>query len=342
MFKYSFFRPLLAIAVSIGLLFYCLVKVDGRRGQQQNPDKEPPVKPASEQKTDKKPAPKSELPTDIRLDTDVVTFTVTVTDPYNRLVTGLDKQHFEVFEDKVRQSISFFNDDDVPVSLGIVFDVSGSMKGKLDRAREALKAFIDTSHGDDDFFLVGFNQRANLLAEFTDGDSLSNKLTLVAPDGQTAVYDAVYLAIEKVKQGRHNKRAVLLISDGQDNSSRYSYGELRKQLKEAGVQIYCIGIVELGGGSGGTLDLQGQAILEEIAQVTGGKSFFPRSAAELEDMTTRIALELRHQYSIGYEPTNVKRDGQWHKIKVQVKPPRGLPALRVQHKEGYYSVQKKK
>jgi Ca-activated chloride channel family protein len=342
MFKYSFFRPLLAIAVSIGLLFYCLVTVDARRGQQQNPDKEPPVKPAAEQKTDKKPAPKSELPTDIRLDTDVVTFTVTVTDPYNRLVTGLDKQHFEVFEDKVRQSISFFNDDDVPVSLGIVFDVSGSMKGKLDRAREALKAFIDTSHGDDDFFLVGFNQRANLLAEFTDGDTLSNKLTLVAPDGQTAVYDAVYLAIEKVKQGRHNKRAVLLISDGQDNSSRYSYGELRKQLKEAGVQIYCIGIVELGGGSGGTLDLQGQAILEEIAQVTGGKSFFPRSAAELEDMTTRIALELRHQYSIGYEPTNVKRDGQWHKIKVQVKPPRGLPSLRVQHKEGYYSVQKKK
>ena len=274
----------------------------------------------------------------IKLDTDLVTLTVTVTDPYNRLVTGLDRQHFEIFEDKVKQSIEFFNDDDVPVSLGIVFDVSGSMKGKLDRARDSLRAFVETSHQEDDFFLVGFNQRADLIAEFSDGDTLVNKLTLVDPKGQTALYDAAYLGIEKVKQGRHTKRALLLISDGQDNSSRYTYGELRKLLREAGVQIYCIGIVEFGGAAGGTLDLQGQAILEEIAQVTGGKAFFPRSAAELEDATTRIALELRHQYSLGYTPTNVKRDGQWHKIKVQVKPPRGLPNLKVQHKEGYYAV----
>src|SRR5262249_57794611 len=161
------------------------------------------------------------------------------------------KQHFEVFEDKVKQDISFFSDDDAPVSLGIIFDVSGSMKGKIDRAKEALKAFIQTSHSDDDFFLVGFNQRANLLAEFTDGDSLLNKLTLIDTGGQTALYDAAYLGIEKVKQGRHNRHAMLLISDGQDNPSRYTYGELRKRLKEAGVQIYCIGIVEMGGGARG-------------------------------------------------------------------------------------------
>jgi Ca-activated chloride channel homolog len=270
--------------------------------------------------------------------TDLVSLPVTVTDAYNRLVTGLDRQHFEIYEDKVKQEISFFSDDDAPVNLGIVFDVSGSMKGKLDRARDALKAFIQTSHSDDDFFLVGFNQRANLLAEFTDGDALANKLTLVDPKGQTALYDAAYLGIEKVKQGRHSRNAILLISDGQDNSSRYTYGELRKLLKEAGVQIYCIGIVEIGGGAGGTLDMQGQAILEEIAQTTGGKAFFPRSSAELEDATTRIALELRHQYSIGYNPTNVKRDGQWHKIKVNVKGPKGLSNLKVQHKEGYYAV----
>src|SRR6266511_2303255 len=270
--------------------------------------------------------------------TDLVSLPVTVTDAYNRLVTGLDRQHFEIYEDKVKQEISFFSDDDSPVNLGIVFDVSGSMKGKLDRARDALKAFIQTSHSDDDFFLVGFNQRANLLAEFTDGDALANKLTLVDPKGQTALYDAAYLGIEKVKQGRHSRNAILLISDGQDNSSRYTYGELRKLLKEAGVQIYCIGIVEIGGGAGGTLDMQGQAILEEIAQTTGGKAFFPRSSAELEDATTRIALELRNQYSIGYNPTNVKRDGQWHKIKVNVKGPKGLSNLKVQHKEGYYAV----
>jgi Ca-activated chloride channel family protein len=304
----------------------------GSQSPQSPQSPMPPLRPPSPNQGDQGP---------IRDFTDVVSLPVTVTDAYNRLVTGLDRQHFEIFEDKVKQEISFFSDDDAPVNLGIVFDVSGSMKGKLDRARDALKAFIQTSHGEDDFFLVGFNQRANLLAEFTDGDSLTNKLTLVDPKGQTALYDAAYLGIEKVKQGRHIRNAMLLISDGQDNSSRYTYGELRKLLKEAGVQIYCIGIVEIGGASGGSLDMQGQAILEEIAQTTGGKAFFPRSAAELEDATTRIALELRHQYSIGYNPTNVKRDGQWHKIRVSVKGPKGLSNLKVQHKEGYYAVANK-
>jgi Ca-activated chloride channel homolog len=273
--------------------------------------------------------------------TDLVSLPVTVTDYNNRLVTGLGKQHFEIFEDKVKQEISFFSEEDAPVNMGIVFDVSGSMKGKLDRAKDALKAFVDTSHGDDDFFLIGFNQRANLLAEFTDGESLTNKLTLVDTKGQTALYDAAYLGVEKVKQGRHSRNAMLLISDGQDNSSRYTYSELRKILKEAGVQIYCIGIVEMGGAAGGTLDMQGQAILEEIAQMTGGKAFFPRSPVELEEITTRIALELRHQYSIGYLPTNVKADGEWHKIKVNVKEPKGMSNLKVQHKEGYYAVANK-
>lgn len=345
MSKNSFLRP---IVLALSFILVCLAWVSAQQntpqqGSESKQGQEAKTSPQSQsqqspQRPTTRPGEGTQKPPTEVLNTEVVSLTITVTDPYNRLVTGLDKQHFEVYEDKVKQEIAYFSDDDVPVSLGIVFDVSGSMKGKLDRARDALKAFIQTSHNDDDFFLVGFNQRANLLAEFTDGDTLSNKLHLVDPKGQTAVYDAVYLGIEKVKQGRHDKRAILLISDGQDNSSRYTYGELRKLLKEAGVQIYCIGIVEMGGGAGGALDMQGQGILEEIAQVTGGKAFFPRTAAELEDQTTRIALELRHQYSIGYMPTNVKKDGQWHKIKVNVKQPRGLPTLKVQHKEGYYAV----
>lgn len=361
MFKNKISSTTIVIALALFLLFTA-VRAEYAAQQDSQPNKSADKTSgdqSSEQKQESKPTPTptgTQAPLQqirsqfsnlgdqdppFRIGTDLVSFTVTVTDAYNRLVTGLDKHHFEVFEDKVKQDISFFNDDDAPVNMGIIFDVSGSMKGKLDRARDALKAFIQTSHSDDDFFLVGFNQRANLLAEFTDGETLANKLTLVDPKGQTALYDAAYLGIEKVKQGRHNRHAILLISDGQDNSSRYTYGELRKLLKEAGVQIYCIGIVEMGGGAGGTLDMQGQAILEEIAQVTGGKAFFPRSAAELEDATTRIALELRHQYSIGYNPTNVKRDGQWHKIKVNVKGPKGLSNLRVQHKEGYYAVANK-
>lgn len=321
-----------------GLL--CVVGIYAQQNSSlpQTPTKKPNEVTSSQSPVGKTVESKPQDGPIVKIPTEVVTLSVTVTDPYSRLVTGLDRHHFEVFEDKVKQNIVFFKDEDVPVSVGIIFDVSGSMKGKLDRAREALKAFIQTSHDQDDFFLVGFNQRANLVAEFMDGDSLVNKLTLIEPKGQTALYDASYLGLEKVKQGRHQKRAILLISDGQDNSSRYTYGELRKLLKEANVQIYSIGIVEMGGGAGGTLDLQGQGILEEISQTTGGKAFFPRSAAELEDATTRIALELRHQYSIGYEPTNDKRDGKWRKISVKVNPPRGLPRLNVRSKEGYYAT----
>ena len=324
MFRNSLLIRTLCVSV---IVFLSLAVTQAQKSAQD--EKPPQGASPQEQRRDQGPVVKER--------TDVVTLSVTVTDPFNRLVTGLDRHHFEIFEDKVKQQIEFFRDEDVPVSLGIVFDVSGSMKGKLERARDALKAFVETSHDDDDFFLVGFNQRANLLSEFADGNNILSKLSFVDPKGQTALYDAAYLGIEKVRQGRHNKRALLLISDGQDNSSRYTYGELRKLLREANVQIYSIGIVEMGGGAGSSLDLQGQSILEEVAQTTGGKAFFPRSGAELEDATTRIALELRHQYSIGYIPTNVKRDGLWHKLRVKVNPPKGLPNLNVRTKEGYYA-----
>jgi Ca-activated chloride channel homolog len=325
MFRNSLLIRTLCVSVAV----FLSLAVTQAQKPSQDPKSNPKDASSQDQRREQGPVVKER--------TDVVTLSVTVTDPFNRLVTGLDRHHFEIFEDKVKQQIEFFRDEDVPVSLGIVFDVSGSMKGKLERARDALKAFVETSHDDDDFFLVGFNQRANLLSEFADGNNILSKLSFVDPKGQTALYDAAYLGIEKVRQGRHDKRALLLISDGQDNSSRYTYGELRKLLREANVQIYSIGIVEMGGGAGSSLDLQGQSILEEVAQTTGGKAFFPRSGAELEDATTRIALELRHQYSIGYIPTNVKRDGLWHKLRVKVNPPKGLPNLNVRTKEGYYA-----
>lgn len=274
----------------------------------------------------------------IKQRTSVVTVDVTVLDQLNRQISGLTRDHFEVYEDKVRQQIDFFSDEDRPLSIGIVFDLSGSMKSKLSRAREALKAFITTSHEDDDFFLIGFNQRASLLAGFSGGDTIINKLTLADPNGQTALFDAAYLGIEKAREGRHDRRALLIISDGQDNSSRYSYGELRRLLKESDVQIYCIGIGEEGAAANSILDRQGQAILEEIARATGGLTFFPHSWEELEDAITRIALVLRHQYSLGYVPLNEKRDGKWRKIRVRLNPPKGLPSLSVRAREGYYAI----
>ncbi|MCG3163152.1 MAG: hypothetical protein JMDDDDMK_04535 [Acidobacteria bacterium] len=270
--------------------------------------------------------------------TAVVTVNVSVTDKQFRQITGLGKEHFEVFEDKVKQEIEFFSDEDKPISVGIIFDLSGSMSNKISRAREALKAFVDTCHNDDDFFLVTFNDRATLLAELSDGQTVLNKLSLAEPRGQTALYDATYLGAEKVKEGRHEKRALLIISDGQDNASRYNYGELRKLLKENDVQIYCIGITEEFAGAGSIMDMQGRAILEEVARSTGGMAFFPTAYAELEDAVTRIAMVLRHQYSLGYVPANDQRDGKWRKIKVRVHAPKGLPSLVVRAKEGYYAT----
>jgi Ca-activated chloride channel homolog len=275
----------------------------------------------------------------IRQRTAVVTVNVSVTDKQFRQIGGLGKDHFEIYEDKVRQQIEFFSDEDKPVSVGIVFDLSGSMKDKIARAREALKAFVDTSHFNDDFFLVGFNERASLLAGLSDGRTVLRKLELAEPRGQTALYDATYLGVEKVKEGRHDKRALLIISDGQDNASKYNYGELRKLLKEADVQVYCIGIGEQGPGAGSILDRQGQLILDEIAKTTGGIAFQPNSFDELQDSITRIALALRHQYSLGYVPLNEQRDGKWRKIKVRVNAPRGMPSLVVRAKEGYYATQ---
>jgi Ca-activated chloride channel homolog len=271
---------------------------------------------------------------------DLITLTVTVTDTYGRFVTGLGQQAFAIFDDKIEQQITHFSDEDAPVSLGVVFDVSGSMSGdKISKAREALQRFIDTSHTRDEYFLIGFNHRAQLLMDRTrDSDALLQKLTFVQTRGQTALYDATYLGVERVTRGAHQKRAVLLISDGQDNSSRYTFNELRRLLKETDVIIYAVGIVS--GNDHSSLDYTGRSILEELAGVSGGKAFFPSTGAEMNDTFERIALELRTQYSIGYRPSNFANDGKWHKIKIKVQPPRGFPRLFVRGREGYYATAK--
>ena len=276
----------------------------------------------------------------IRERTELVSFTLTVTDRQGRAVEGLSPHDIEIFEDKVKQTIEHYSAADSPVSVGVVFDLSGSMQRKLDSARQSLKRFVETSHNDDDFFVVGFNRQANLVAEFSDGESASRRLSFVKAQGETALYDAIYLGIEKALQGRHRRRALLLISDGQDNASRYSLAQVRQRLKEADLQLYAIGITRPGLSDKAELREQqrGQMILQELAQLTGGQAFFISTEAELEQATSRVALELRSQYSLGYTPTNRQRDGKWRKIKVRILPSAELPSVTIRVREGYFAA----
>ena len=275
----------------------------------------------------------------VKVKTDLVTLTLTVTDLYGRYVSGLSKKAFSVTDNGEDQDITFFSDSDAPVSLGILFDVSGSMSGeKIAKARNALERFIATSHPSDEYFLIAFNSRAQLLMDRTrDGDAVLRKLTLVEPKRNTALYDAVYLGVDRVTRGSHQKRALLIISDGQDNASRYNFNEVRRMIKESDVVTYAVGIMD-GHDTGSSLGMQGQALLDELTSVTGGRAFYPQSDVELDEIFERIALELRHQYSIGYTPKDFQPNGSWRKVKVKVKPPRGLPRLSVRSRDGYYAT----
>ena len=330
------------VSVSLVIVIFALNFV--AKSQEKPQEQASPQKPATNAPTPSPSPQKQKLGTEldgpsVLINTDLITLTVTVTDTYGRYVSGLNKNAFSVFDEKQPQEITFFSDDDSPVSVGVIFDVSGSMSGdKIKRARDALSKFIQTSHDSDEYFLIAFNSRAQLLLDKTrDGNAVLDKLTFVETKNQTALYDACYLGVEKVQRGVHPKRALLLISDGQDNDSRYTFNELRKLLKESDVVLYGIGILS-GSDAGSSMGMEGQGVLDELAGVSGGKAFFPRSAAEMDDIFEQIALELRHQYSIGYKPESFTNNGKWHKIKVKVTPPRGLPRLFVRSKDGYYAI----
>lgn len=315
------------------ILFLCFAAVNAQESQTSPT---PVPQPTVETPT---PIPQPTKEGPIKVKTDLVTLTLTVQDLYGRYVSGLTKKAFSVFDNNQQQDITFFSDTDAPISVGILFDVSGSMaKDKIVKARKALEKFVATSHPSDEYFLIAFNSRAQLLMDRTrDGEAVLRKLTLVEPKQNTALYDAVYLGVEKVTRGSHQKRALLIISDGQDNASRYNFGEVRRLMKESDVVTYAVGILG-GGDASSTLGMQGQAFLDELTSVTGGKSFYPQSDVEMDEIFERIALELRHQYSIGYTPKDFAPDGKWRKVKVKVKPPRGLPRLTVRSRDGYYAT----
>jgi Ca-activated chloride channel family protein len=272
----------------------------------------------------------------LKVDVDLVLVPVTITDPLNRLVTGLDKENFQLFEGNATQEIRTFSSEDAPVSLGVIFDSSGSMSSKMDRAKDAVMEFFKTANPQDEFFMITFSDEPEEVSDFTSSvDEIQNKLVFAVPRRRTALLDAIYMGVSKMRQAKYPKKALLIISDGGDNHSRYTESEIRSLVKEADVMIYAIGIYDRYASA--VEERLGPQLLSDITELTGGRAFTIDNPNDLGDVATKIGVELRNQYVLGYRPTKVMHDGKWRKIKVKLLPPKGLPPLRVYARTGYYA-----
>ena len=276
----------------------------------------------------------------IRVDVNLTLIPLTVTDPMNRLVTGLERENFFIYEKGVGpeqlQTIKTFSTEDAPVSLGIILDLSGSMTNKFNRSRQSIKAFLKTANPQDEFFVVGFNDRPELIEDFTSSvDDVDARLALVKPGKRTALLDAVYYGVNKMKDAKYARKALLVVSDGGDNRSRYTENELRSMVRESDVQIYAIGIFDEYAPT--TEERLGPLLLDDLCEDTGGRLFRVNDLSDMADVAAKISDELRDEYVLGYRSSDIRRDGKWRKVKVRLEPPPGLPQLTVHARSGYYA-----
>lgn len=278
-------------------------------------------------------------PAPIQVDVNLVVVNVTVTDPYDRIVTGLEQGNFQVFDEKVEQQIAAFSTEDAPISVGLIFDSSGSMGDKILKSREAALQFFKTSNPQDEFLLINFNDRPNLISGFTGKfEDVQDRLLFVKSSGRTALLDAIYLGLSEARKATTSRKALLVISDGGDNNSRYTKNDVQSAVREADVQIYAVGIFEaLAARIRTPEEAGGPSLLAELAEVSGGRMFSVEDVNELPDIVEKISVELRNQYVIGYKPSNLVRDGRWRRIRVKLNPPKGLPPLQVYARTGYYA-----
>ncbi|MBE0656277.1 MAG: VWA domain-containing protein [Bryobacteraceae bacterium] len=309
--------------IAAGLLF----------AQQARPSITPRPKPASE-------VPESERVTpNLRIDTNLVLIPVTVTTPLNQFVTGMEKKNFRLFEEKVEQEIAYFGSFDAPLSIGLVFDASGSMGSKLSKSREAAAQFFKKANPEDEFFLIQFNDRPQLVMDFTRStEEIQSRLTFTQAKGRTALLDGIYMALNHLKKGKNPRKALLIVSDGGDNSSRYSESEVRNLLREADAQMYAMGIFEsIGARSRTAEEMSGPGLLDELAQMTGGRHYPVDNLNDLPDIAAKIGIVLRNQYVLGYMSKNQVRDGKYRRVQVKLNQPRGMPPLRAIFRQGYYA-----
>ena len=274
----------------------------------------------------RKTAPDRRAPAALRADVKLILVPVTVTDAYDRPITSLHKESFRILEDGVEQTIASFASEESPISMGLLFDSSGSMKTRIDASVQALKHVFQTTIPGDEFFLVQFADQARLLGGFTrNPDEIYGRLGMVEPKGWTALLDAMAMGAHQMKNAKNRRRVLLVLSDGNDNNSRFSESEIRNMVLEADVRVYAIALYYR------------PRLLRQLADETGGKVLVAQSMAELPDVVQRLSLEIRSEYLVGYTPTNPNNDGKYRKVKIEVTQPNGVPQLRTSWRRGYYA-----
>lgn len=267
---------------------------------------------------------------DVRIDSSLVLIPVSVSDPLGRPVAGLEKKHFRILDNKEAQTITTFSMDDGPVALGLVFDTSSSMSRNLAAARRAAALFVGMANPGDQFLLVEFDSTPRMTVPLTeDLAHIKYELTFNQSRGSTAMIDGVYMAMNEIKKSKAERKALILVSDGDDNSSRYSPGELKTVLQESEVLIYSVGMF------GDDPSATNPGLMRGISEETGGRMFVANSG--LPDIAAKISVDLRNRYLVGYNPTNPARDGLYHKVEVEMTPPRGLGKLKWYWRRGYYA-----
>ncbi len=287
-----------------------------------------------------KPVRAESLPrADLRVDVPLVLIPAHVTTPLGVSITSLKARNFHLFEDGVEQRITHFSSEDGPVSIGVLLDTSGSMHNKIRKSAEAAAAFFKTANGDDEFFLIEFNEKPRLTAPFTrDANEVLKRIAHAHTMGRTSLLDAIHLGMEQMKSAQNPRKAILILSDGGDNRSRYTETEIKSAMREADVQVYALGIFDPDGEPKRTPEERyGPRLLADLAAETGGRHFPVRDLNDLPGLCERIGMELRNQYVLGYYSTNPLEDGRYRRVKVMVTAPADMPPLRAHSRQGYYA-----
>jgi Ca-activated chloride channel family protein len=276
----------------------------------------------------------------LKVDTTLVQIPVAVTDSMNRFVLGLQKEDFRLFEDNEEQKVAHFSGEDAPLSVGLVFDESGSMDFKLRTSQAAVAQFLKTMNKDDEAFLVEFSEHARVSVAFTSHpEEIQDALKKAQPGGLTAMLDAIDMAIREMKKAKNSRKAIVIVSDGGDNHSKYTAAEIESLVREADVQIYAMGVYEPALSFGlSAEEVSGPKLLSEITTQTGGRAFAAALTSDLPSVAARIAVELRNQYVLGYYPKNQTKDGKYRHVDVKLGQPRGVSALKAHYRLGYYAA----